>query len=209
MATLLFSGVAISQIPVEIFGGHKKTTLDILFFKFIKSDEGENSKFLFFNRNRASLDYQMTANNNLPSFGFTEAISYNHPKLKGVAPVAVAQLLNSGFTPKGGIQFAHLKKDWMVFTWIVTETKKAPTIDFFLLGRYTPKISNKLNLFSQIECLNALPTEGSKNMIFIQRIRLGLKYKATQFGIGTDFSQMGRDSFTKTNNWGIFLRYEF
>ena len=76
-----------AQIPVEIFAGHERTTVDIMFFKYFKNNQGENSRWLFFNRNRASVDYRMTKTSYLPQFGFTEAISYNHEKLKGFAPV--------------------------------------------------------------------------------------------------------------------------
>jgi hypothetical protein len=202
---LLIRGVAVAQIPVEVFGGHKKTTLDIMFFKYFKDKSGNNSKFLFFNRNRASIDYQMTSTSFLPQFGFTEAISFNHPKLKGFAPVTVGQLVGTGVYTKAGFQFAYLKKDILIFTWLVSETKRDPTIDIFFLGRFTPKLTEKINLFSQLELINAAPTMIEKNYLFTQRIRLGLKMKAFQFGIGADFTQ----SISKTENLGLFLRYEF
>lgn len=209
IATLLFRGVAIAQIPVEVFAGHKKTTADIMFFKFFKNKEAQNSDWLFFNRNRASIDYAMTSSTNLPQFGFTEAISYNNKKWKGFAPVAVVQILNKGFYPKAGFQFAKIKKDYTIFTWVVCETLGNPNIDFFFLGRYTPKITDKLNLFTQIELVNAFPTNDNNNFNFIQRLRLGLKIKEYQFGIGADYTALGRNNFTTTQNIGIFLRHEF
>lgn len=209
IAMLLIRGVAVAQIPVEVFGGHKKTTLDIMFFKYFKDKSGNNSKFLFFNRNRAGIDYQMTSTSFLPQFGFTEAISFNHLKLKGFAPVTVGQLVGTGVYTKAGFQFAYLKKDILIFTWLVSETKRDPTIDIFFLGRFTPKLTEKINLFSQLELINAAPTMIEKNYLFTQRIRLGLKMKAFQFGIGADFTQSGRASFSKTENLGLFLRYEF
>lgn len=209
MAMLLYKGIAFAQIPVEIFAGHKKATVDIMFFKFFKNKEGPNSKFLFFNRNRASMDYAMTETTNLPQFGFTEAFSYNHEKLKGFAPVAVASVLNKGVYLKAGIQFAKIKKDYTIFSWVVVETLKEPNIDFFLLARYTPKLSDKLNLFSQIELVNAFPTVEKNNFASTQRLRLGLKIKEFQFGAGLDISQLGRNKFTKSENFGGFLRYEF
>lgn len=209
MAMLLFRGFAFAQIPVEVFAGHKKATVDIMFFKYFKNKDGQNSKFLFFNRNRASIDYAMTETANLPQFGFTEAISYNHEKLKGFAPVIVASILNRGVYPKTGIQFAKINKEYTIFSWIVAETLKEPNIDFFFLGRYTPKLTDKLNLFSQIELVNTFPTVEHKNFAFTQRIRVGLKMKAVQFGAGFDLIQSGRDNFTNTENVGGFLRYEF
>jgi len=209
IAMFLSGNIAFSQIPVEVFAGHKRATVDIMFFKLIKNKEGKNSKFLFFNRNRASIDYAMTETTNLPQFGFTEAFSYNHEKLKGFAPVLVASILNRGVYPKAGIQFAKIKKDYTVFSWVVAETLKEPNIDFFFLGRYTPKLTDKLNLFSQIELVNAFPTEVQNNFSFTQRFRLGLKIKDLQFGAGLDLIQFGRNNFAKTENFGGFLRYEF
>lgn len=209
MAILLSRSIAIAQIPVEVFAGHKKLTVDIMFFKFIKNNERQNSRFLFFNRNRSSIDYTMTKTSNLPQFGFTEAFSYNHEKLKGIAPVVVASILNRGVYPKVGVQFAKVKKDYTIFSWIVTEALRDPNIDFFFLGRYTPMLSHKLNLFSQIEFVNAFPTVEQNIFSFTQRFRLGFKIKEFQFGAGIDWSQSGRASFTTTKNLGGFLRYEF
>lgn len=208
-ATLLFKSVAVAQIPVELFMGHKKASADIMFFKYFKNKDGENSKFLFFNRNRAIIDYAMTKSSNLPQFGFTEAISYNHEKLKGFAPVAVVGIFNSGIFPKAGIQYARLKKKYLVFTWLVAETMREPNIDFFILARHTPKLSNKIDLLYQIELINTVTTSGQKNNAFTERFRLGLKLKEFQFGAGLDLTQTGKNNFTTTENAGGFLRYEF
>lgn len=209
MAVFLARNIAIAQIPVEIFAGHKKATVDVMFFKFFKNKAGQPSKFLFFNRNRASIDYAITKTTNLPQFGFTEAISYNHDKLKGFAPVAVVQVLNKGIYPKAGIQFAKITKDYTIFSWVVAETVHELNIDFFFLGRYTPKLTDKLHLFSQVELINAFPSTQQNSLTFTQRFRLGLKLKEFQFGAGLDLTQQGRDVFIKNENFGAFTRYEF
>ncbi len=197
------------QIPVEVFAGHQKTTIDIMFFKYFKNKQKENSKFLFFNRNRTSLDYELTSSTILPQFGFTEAISYSAPALKGFAPVTVAQILNRGTYAKAGIQYAHIKKELTIFSWVVMETTSKPTIDVFMLVRYTPKLTERLNLFTQIESINAFPTESNGLRNLIQRIRLGLKMTDWQFGAGGDFSQSGNTTYSALSNLGIFLRHEF
>ncbi len=208
-AMLLPGSVADAQIPVEVFAGHKKATLDIMFFKYFKDKTGGNTRFLFFNRNRASLDYAMTSTSNLPQFGFTEAVSYNHPKLRGLAPVMVGQVFGSGFFPKAGIQLAYIKKEITLFSWLVSETRRDPTLDFFFLGRYTPRLTEKANLFCQMELLNAFPTSAQKSFAFTQRVRLGSKLKAFQFGVAADFSATGRKDYKTANNIGGFLRYEY
>ena len=206
---LLFGGTVVAQIPVEVFTGLKKSTIDVMFFKYFNTKEDNASRLLFFNRNRAGVDYNMTYTNNLPQFGFTEAVSYNHEKLKGFAPVLVAQIFNSGIYSKAGVQLARIKPQVTIFTWLVCETKQKPFIDFFFLGRYTPRITERLNLFSQLELVNAMPTAGDRNFSFTQRLRLGLKLKTFQFGIGADFLQTGRTDLKKTINMGGFIRYEF
>lgn len=198
-----------AQIPAEVFGGNKRATLDILFFRFIKKKTDGNTKWLFFNRNRASIDYEMTPTQNLPQYGFTEAVSYNHPKLKGFAPVAVVQLLNRGVFPKAGWQYAHSGKEFTLFTWLVSETLRRPNLDHFLLLRYTPPIGKRLHLFTQLETVSTVPTYRSNNYNFIQRIRLGLQPGTWQYGLGADFSASGRGNFLQTENWGLFLRHAF
>jgi hypothetical protein len=208
VASVLLGAGAMAQIPVEVFGGNKKATLDVLFFRFIKKKNNASTKWLFFNRNRASIDYKMTPASNLPQYGFTEALSYNHPKLKGFAPVAVVQLVNRGVFPKAGVQYAHTGKNTTVFTWLVAETLRNPNIDYFLLFRYTPKLTAKLTLFTQLELVNAFPTQQTNNFSFTQRIRVGLKTGVWQYGFGSDLSETGRTAFANTDNWGLFLRCE-
>ena len=209
MAVVLLKGAAIAQIPVEVFIGDKKTTVDIMFFRFFKNSAGESSKFLFFNRNRVAVDYEMNRTENLPQFGFTGAVSYNLPMLKGFAPVFVGQVFNQGIYPKAGIQYVHFTSQITVFSWFVSETLQNPRRDYYILFRFTPRISEKTGLFLQAECLNTFPTNQSAKFSFSQRIRVGLKNKNFQFGIGADLAETGRDLMTLTANTGLFLRYEF
>jgi hypothetical protein len=201
--------VTVAQIPVEVFGGHQKTSLDIMFFKFIKNNEQANTNWLFFNRNRVSIDYKMNTTNDLPLFGFTEAISYNHKNLKGFAPVLVTQISNRGVYPKVGIQFFVRKNDFTFFSWIVCETLKDPNIDLFVLTRYEPKRSENAHLFAQLELVNAFPTLSNANYNLFQRMRIGLRIKEWQFGVGADFNELGNKTFINTDNIGTFLRHEF
>lgn len=206
---LLLCGMGMAQIPVEVFAGHQRATLDIMFFKFVKKQNGDNSRWLFFNRNRAGVDYRITKTNYLPQFGCTEAISWNHKRLRGFAPVIVAQVFNSGVYSKAGLQYARITKTMTVFSWVVCETKQKPTLDYFLLVRYTPKLTTQVKLFTQLESVNALPTTPHAGSSFTQRFRLGLQWKGFQFGAGADLNQTGISTFTQTMNIGAFIRHEF
>lgn len=198
-----------AQIPVELFVGHERATTDVMFFHFFQKSEGKASKWLFFNRNRAVFDYRQTANAFLPQFGATEALSWNSPALKGVAPVAVLQWLNRGIYAKTGLQYYLNHKQLTLFTWSVAELRQKPNIDHFLLLRYEPKLREKLHLFSQLELVSAFPTDKSAAISLVQRMRLGLKRSAWQAGLGLDFSVSGRHEWTFFSNNGVFLRHVF
>ncbi len=198
-----------AQVPFEVFVGHEKASVDLMFFKFFKKKNGDNSPFLFFNRNRASIDYRMTDTSYLPQFGFTEAISYNPKKLKGFAPVAVGQVLSWGVFPKAGIQYAHTSKRFTAFTWLVSETMQNPKLDYYFLLRYKPRITKKLNLFNQLEFLAVLPTNQLQNRQFYQRARLGIEWTTWQAGVGIDLSQVGRTNYQNGTNYGAFVRHIF
>jgi hypothetical protein len=209
LVLLACAGRAGAQLPVEAFGGDKKATFDALFFRFFRKVNDEQSRFLFFSRTRALVDYKMTTTTNLPEFGLTEAFSYNAPKLKGVAPVAVVQMLNRGVFPKAGVQYVLLRKKVTLFTWLVSELDHDPVIDHFLLLRFTPRLSEKFLLFLQAESISAFPTQSTTNVSLVQRFRLGLSRGAYQLGAGVDLTETGRDRFTGTQNTGLFLRWDF
>lgn len=200
-ATLLFGSVAISQ-SVELYAGDKRFGADVMWFKNFKNHQQENTPFLFFSRNRASSDYD----NKSGSFGSTNAVSYNFKN--GLGIVAVASFINSGFSPKVGIQFVKMKGDFMFFGWLVTDLKKNGNSDLFALIRYQPTLSKNWKLFSQAELF---PVYNFKNEYWniTERLRLGVKKNKTAFGLMMDFNQLGITNFTTKENTGAFLRYEF
>ncbi|NUN10851.1 MAG: hypothetical protein HUU54_16875 [Ignavibacteriaceae bacterium] len=199
----------LGQIPVEIFVGDKKASADLMFFRFIKSGDGTNSEWLFFNRNRSVVDYKMNSTTYLPAFGHTMAFSYNNKHFIGFAPVSVLQINNSGVTPKLGMQYAHSSKEFLFFSWAVNEVKEEAMTDFFFLFRFSPPLNEDLNLFLQIESFNALPLLSENNLNLVQRLRIGIKMNAFQVGAGVDLNELGKNTFKVLENYGLFLRYEY
>lgn len=197
-----------AQIPFEVMAGNEKASLDMMFFRYFKNKDG-NSPWLFFNRNRVVADYRMTKTSNLPSFGFTGAISYNHPKLKGLAPVAVAQVFSNRTMGKAGVQFARMSENYLLFTWWVVELDQSPDIDWFVLARYTPLISGELRFFSQFEVLATLNTENRNIFTSSQRIRLGVKKSSIALGLAGDLQSKTQSKYPTASNAGVFVRYEF
>jgi hypothetical protein len=46
-AMLLMGSMAVAQIPVELFTGHKKATLDIMFFRYFKDKPVTSLSYCF------------------------------------------------------------------------------------------------------------------------------------------------------------------
>lgn len=200
--TLLFLKSRVMAQSVEIYAGHKRSGVDLMWFKKFKNTKEERTPFLYFSRNRANTDYH-----NAPTaFGSTNAISYNFKN--GLGLVTVASFVNVGFVPKAGIQYYKQKGDFMFFGWFVNDLKKEGNTDLFGLFRYQPKINEHWRIFAQIE---VFPVYNFSSEIWniTQRLRLGVKYHALGGGFMADFNQTGKDKFKNTNNLGGFLRWEF
>lgn len=191
-----------AQIPFEVFYGDKRATLDLMFFKYLENESRINKRFLFFNRNRTNFNSYFNDIKSNPQFGFTEAFSYNHEKLNGLAPVLVFQILNTGIYSKSGIQYAYIKPNLLLFTWLVIDHSNVKNLDYFVLLRHLNKFSETTYLFKQIESINTFST----NNLFTQRLRLGIGRNKLQFGIGVDLSQSNN---INSSNTGIFIRKEF
>ncbi|GAB1350802.1 hypothetical protein MASR1M107_30170 [Ignavibacteriales bacterium] len=209
IAFLFFLPSVNAQIPAELFFGDKKATLDVLFFKPFRDSEGKNSDWVLFNRGKVTLDYKMTPDDNKPFFVAMQAVSYSPPALGGFGPVAVSLITNDGMYPKLGLQYVKGTSDFLFFGWLICETLKDPDVDLYLFARYTPLISGKTRLFTQIETNSAFPAWAGGEPSLFQCLRLGLMWNGFQTGIAIDLTQKGKNDLKTTENSGVFVRYEF
>ncbi|HEX4958833.1 MAG TPA: hypothetical protein VFV46_11695, partial [Lacibacter sp.] len=81
---LLFNALVSQGQMFEFYAGHQRTGVDIMWFKNFKNNKEERTPFLFFSRNRASVDYK----NSPTLFGSTNAVSYNFKNGLGIVTVA-------------------------------------------------------------------------------------------------------------------------
>jgi hypothetical protein len=198
-----------AQIPLEIFTAKDKVSFDVMMFKYFRNRADDNGRFLFFNRTRALVDYRQQTEGIGPSFGFTGAFSYNAPAWKGFAPVAVVQVLNAGGTVKAGVQYVNIKRRLTLFAWSIAEIAPGSGLDAYLLLRGTPRISENLDLFLQLELVNTFPFRAADPFQLTQRGRVGVKKGRWQAGLGADVIEYGRGTLEVTVRPGIFGRYEF
>lgn len=199
--TFLSASTMIAQ-TLEFYAGDKRTGVDLMWFKYIKNTKQEPTSFLFFSRNRASVDYH----NSPTLFGSTNALSYNLKN--GLGCVAVASFQNVGFITKAGIQYYTNKKNLLFFGWLVADIKNKGAVDCFGMFRYQPKINENWHFFGQLE-LFPIYNPSTENWNNTERIRLGVRYQQLGFGWMLDANQTGKNNWTTTENTGAFVRYEF
>lgn len=192
---------AVAQMA-ELYAGHKRTGVDLMWFRNFKNPKGEKSPFLYFSRNRASIDY----NHSPAAMGSTNAVSYNFKN--GIGLVAVASFVNTGLIPKAGIQYYRQSGNWMFFGWLVADLKQKGNIDLFGLFRYQPELNKNWKALMQLELFPVyLPSAETWNLT--QRIRMGAKHHSWSGGWMLDLNQTGTNRLAGTHNTGVFLRYDF
>lgn len=186
----------------EMYSGHKRFGVDIMWFNYFQNTSHQNSPFLFFSRNRASTDYK----NRSGLFGSVNAVSYNFDN--GLGFVVVGSLLNTGFTTKLGIQFYKQKGDFMFFGWAVADVKRNGNVDIFGMFRHQYRLSDRWKWFIQLELF---PVYHPVNDFWFltQRIRVGPKVHKSSFGLMADFSQSGQRKWNTDHNLGAYIRHTF
>lgn len=201
LAILLCYTMAKAQ-SVEYYAGHKRMGVDLMWYKYFKKASGTQTPFLFFSRNRASVDYAQSPT----AFGSTNAVSYNFKN--GIGVVTVASFVNTGLIPKAGVQYVKFKGSFLFFGWLVADLKHEGNIDLFGLFRLTPIIHDPWKAFLQLELFQVY-TPSDSNYNLTQRLRIGAKHHAWAAGAMLDFNQNGSESFINTQNIGGFVRYDF
>jgi hypothetical protein len=199
---LLALGQVAKAQSVEVYAGHQRAGVDLMWFRYFVDKKDQKTPFLFFSRNRANTDYD-----NAPTaFGSTNAVSYNFRN--GIGLVGVGSFLNGGFVPKAGVQYVKIKPNFLFFGWLVADLKTEGNIDLFGMFRYQPTLKGPWRLFSQVE-LFPVYQPANTYWSLTQRFRLGIKYHQWAAGAMADFNQSGNGDFVRTHNWGGFLRHDF
>lgn len=201
VALVLLPGMARAQMA-EVYAGHKRTGIDLMWFRNFRHQKGQPRHWLYFSRNRASISSAQSP----VLYGSTNAVSYNFTN--GLGLVGVTNWLATGVVPKAGLQYYKRSGNMMVFGWLVADLVRAGSIDAFVMWRFQPSITQTYKAFLQAE-LFPVYTPGTGNLNITQRVRLGARYHDWVAGPMADFNESGQEKLTLTVNAGLFLRYEF
>ncbi|MDX2306174.1 MAG: hypothetical protein NW226_25420 [Microscillaceae bacterium] len=201
---LAFTATAVfAQIPAEVFVGHKQTQHEFFFFKDLDSAR----RFSVFSFARFAVDYK---DRHLNSSFISSQVTYNLTPRWGIT--AGGNYSGLDFNPIVAISYLYVneKGDFFINLFPQMIISENPVYELFGLAFYTPKISEKWSLFSQLIFGSSINDKFNQHLLSYQQVRLGLGYKNLfQFGIGIDQSQIGAaKTLTYSNNIGVFIRKE-
>lgn len=186
----------------EWYIGHQRTGMDIMWFRFFEAKPDQQKRWLYFSRNRASVDYHQSP----VLWGSTNALSYQFKN--GFGLVTVGQFTTQGLIAKAGVQYTTRKDHFLFFGWLVTDLQKKGQIDLFGMFRFQPPYGKKIKGFHQLEIFPVWQ-RGLQRWNLTERIRTGLQLNKWATGWMLDMNQTGKKSFSFSENTGLFVRYEF
>ena len=195
---LLLPFCAQSQISVQAYGGNKETELLVIYNKDF------SRKWNYFASGTVSYDY--ASKKVTPEL--YQNINYSIIKNLGVS--AGVHISEKDIMPSVGVAYGK-ENDVFAINLFPAFTYSTDAKEFglglYTLLEYTPKINERLNLYSMliIESDFSFKEHQSSSQV----IRLGLENKKKmQFGIGSNISQTG-SSFDTDVNFGVFIGKKF
>lgn len=194
-AALLIASKSLYTQSLELMAGDKRVFADIQWLKPLD----QSLQWSVFSRTRATVDY----NNNTNLFS---GAYLNYTTKIGLGGSIVGKIGAAGGGIDAGLHIFKPKKNWMLFGLASIGMKKDLEYSWFSIFRYTPSINARWKLYASLE-LFTLFNEGG-HALSVQRLRIGLDFKAYQFGLANNLTELGKAPLWD-NNFGVFIRKSF
>lgn len=182
---------------LEITVGNQNVFANVQWFKFIDT----TGHWSIFTRGIANINYE--GNTDLFLGGY-----FNYTSKIGLGATIVSRI--GTFDSGGDIGGHFLKngKDWSIAIFATVGIGLAQQLQYTIFSnlQYRPKISKKVNLYTNLELYSQFNNWG--HVYSIQRFRVGLSWKSWQIGAAADFIEID-NAFLLNYNIGGFLRKEF
>ncbi len=192
-----------AQVPVEILAGHRQLQHEFFLFK----DLDTKQRASLFSMARFAVDYQDEAANS--SF-ISSQLTYNLSSSWGLS--AGANYADGDFAPIVALSYTYIspKEDLFLNIFPTFIIEEELSYELFGLLFYTPRLSEKYSLFSQLLFGVNLNRGFNQHQYSYQQMRLGVGYKDWfQVGLGLDKNWIGSgDQLLYANNFGLFIRKE-
>lgn len=181
----LFCASSLGQ-SLEIMVGHEGLFADAQWLKFLD----EKKHVSIFSRTRATVNYENQTN-------LFSGAYLNYTLKNGLGASLVGKIGNSGAGADAGIHIFTAKKNWMLFGLASMGLQEEFQYSWFSIFRYTPRITDEWKFYSSLELFSLF--ESGNHLISVQRIRLGMDYQQFQFGIASNFTEIGENWTGRTN----------
>jgi hypothetical protein len=193
----LFTGSLHAQpMPVELMAGSRYATIIVVADKKFT----QSSKLGFFHINTIQVDYRVKVKNDFMMQDLLYFEPIKHFRITGGAFYG-----QPGFIPTVGLQYVKGGKDLFIIIAPRINLQKDLKYDLFSILQYTPKLNDKIKLYSRLQFLNLFSS--STNIKSYQWIRVGMEINEIQFGLAADFNEFGPHPKV-THNFGLFIRKE-
>ena len=178
---------------IEAFGGNANTTLDA------KLSFPLTEKTGFFLRERVDAGYDA-------SVGSFTLVDFVYTLPAGFTLLVEGQAYShSGIVSRFGADYFSKAGNFKSYSAVTIKATEEPNAELTMRLTYSPKVSENLQLFSQIEAIGDMGLNG--HQWSTERLRLGIERDAYRAGVGADLSQ------TKTlldgYNVGVFIGKNF
>jgi len=106
------------------------------------------------------------------------------------------------FSPTAGFQFVKKYKSFFILVAPRINIEHDPAYDIISIIQYTPKLSEKMNLYTSLKYLKVFDSGG--NIKSNPEFKLGLEMKSYQFGLAAALIRQGPQPENEYN-FGVFV----
>ncbi|MEM7657293.1 MAG: hypothetical protein AAF399_14255 [Bacteroidota bacterium] len=196
IALLLTSWELTSGQNLELMPGTRRFFADVQWLKQVEAAP----KWSVFSRTRATVNWDGQTDL------FTGAY-LNHTTARGWGGSLVGRIGTNGAGADAGVHFFRANHTWMIFALVSAEIKRASSVSWFSILRFTPDLSENWKLYSSLELFSSFDSEGHRASV--QRLRVGVARGTFQFGLGFNASGFGLRYQLRDWNPGVFIRTNF
>lgn len=188
-------------IPVEILFGNKAVFSQLVLIR----DFSPTSKFSLFSLSTYTSGYKKESYDN--DLALINQVTYDLGKGFGfMAGVNVNSAV--GLTPVIGPRHVYATRKFLAISILSYSIDGKHDISFFGSYEFKPPINDNLSLYTRFQALlNESISESQHNRSFMY-LRIGLKKRNLNFGIGANLDQYGPDK-NLTDNYGLFIGWDF
>ncbi len=210
--TLFFSSVVIAQdsgakpqgsppIPIEVFFGNDRFVSQITINKKFTS----STKFGVLVSSYFAADYE----NDLRKNESMNILLLSYDIYKGLGVTSGAALNSKwGFRPFSGGLYSYADKTFFTLISSGFYLTESNNFESKVVLQYKPKLNDVWSLYSRVEFLFNQDMDTKKHERSALYGRLGLNYKAFNFGFATNYDWYGPVKFSR-ENYGVFISYAF